>query len=145
MTTNRRDIPSEAALTIGQLASAARVNVETIRYYQRIGLVTEPGKPAQGYRRYPAPTVARIRFIKRAQELGFTLHEITELLSLDDGDCCEARTIAEHKRDLIRQRIADLDAMQRELTRLIDDCKENVASQDRCAIIATLARPPKSP
>jgi MerR family mercuric resistance operon transcriptional regulator len=142
VTTNSHHIPLDTSLTIGQLAKTAGINIETIRYYQRIGLIEEPAKPAQGYRRYPAPTVARIRFIKRAQELGFTLHEITDLLSLDDGDCREARALAEHKREIIHQRIADLDAMQRELTRLIETCKENTAGQDRCAIIATLTKKP---
>ena len=127
-------------LTIGQLAKAAGVNVETIRYYQRIELISEPVKPAQGYRRYPSSTVERIRFIKRAQELGFSLDEITDLLSLNDRDCNEARTIAEHKQDIIQQRIDDLSAMQHELNKLIKACKKNVSGQERCAIIATLTR-----
>jgi len=133
----------DPGLTIGQLARAADVNVETIRYYQRIGLIDEPVKPAQGYRRYPADTVERIRFIKRAQELGFTLNEITDLLSLNDRDCDEARSIAEHKQEVIQQRIDDLSAMQRELTKLIKACKRNVSGEDRCAIIATLAKNPR--
>lgn len=128
------------ALTIGQLARAAGVNVETVRYYQRIGLIDEPAKPAHGYRRYPASTVERLRFIKRAQELSFTLNEIADLLSLDDMDCHDARAIAEHKQEIIQQRIDDLDAMRRELARLIEACKENVSGRERCAIIATLAR-----
>lgn len=125
-------------MTIGNLARAAGVNVETIRYYQRIGLVDEPDKPAQGYRRYPASIIDRIRFIKRAQELGFSLNEITDLLSLNDGNCDEARTIAEHKREVIRQRIEDLNAMQNELSKLIKACRKNVDGQGHCAIIDTL-------
>ncbi|NIP72221.1 MAG: MerR family DNA-binding protein, partial [Gammaproteobacteria bacterium] len=125
------------------LAEAAGVNVETIRYYQRIELIDEPVKPTQGYRRYPADTVERIRFIKRAQELGFTLNEITDLLSLNERDCDDARTIAEHKQEVIQQRIDDLGAMQRELSRLIRACKKNVSGEDRCAIIATLTKPHK--
>ncbi len=130
-------------MTIGRLAEAAGVNVETIRYYQRIELIDEPVKPTQGYRRYPADTVERIRFIKRAQELGFTLNEITDLLSLNERDCDDARTIAEHKQEVIQQRIDDLGAMQRELSRLIRACKKNVSGEDRCAIIATLTKPHK--
>ena len=140
MNTNRASGPADPGLTVGQLAKAAGVNVETIRYYQRIGLIAEPVKPAQGYRRYPTPAVERICFIKRAQELGFTLHEITELLSLNDRDCDEARAIAEHKQDVIQQRIDDLSAMQRELNKLIKACRKNVSGQDRCAIIATLTK-----
>ncbi len=130
----------DPGLTIGQLARAADVNVETIRYYQRIGLIDEPVKPAQGYRRYPSATVERIRFIRRAQELGFTLNEITDLLSLNDRDCDYARMIAEHKQKIIRQRIDNLSAMQRELTKLIKACRKSVSGQDRCAIIATLTK-----
>ena len=130
---------STESMTIGNLARAAGVNVETIRYYQRIGLVDEPNKPPQGYRHYPASIVDRIRFIKRAQDLGFPLNEITELLSLDDGNCNEARTIAEHKLNDIQRRIEDLNAMQSALTKLIKACRKNVDGQGRCAIIETLA------
>jgi len=124
-------------LTIGQLARQADVNVETIRYYQRIGLIEEPQKPLQGYRHYPVSIIDRIHFIKRAQELGFTLNEITELLSLNDGNCNEARTIAEHKHKIIQQRIEDLKAMQNELAKLIKACT-NINGQGHCAIIETL-------
>ena len=131
---------STESMTIGNLARAAGVNVETIRYYQRIGLVDKPLKPSQGYRRYPAAIIDRIQLIKRAQELGFTLNEITELLSLDDGNCDAARTIAEHKREVIQQRIKDLQAMQGELANLIKACRTNVDGQGHCAIIETLTR-----
>lgn len=140
MNTNRPTNQSDTGLTIGQLAKTSGVNVETVRYYQRIGLIAEPPKPAEGYRRYPTATVARIRFIKRAQELGFSLDEINDLLSLNDRDCNDARAIAEHKQEVIQQRIDDLSAMQRELTKLIKACKRNVSGQDRCAIIATLTK-----
>jgi len=127
-------------LTIGQLARQAGVNVETIRYYQRIGLIAEPQKPLQGYRRYPASIIDRIQFIKRAQDLGFTLNEITDLLSLNDGNCEEARTIAEHKLEGIHRRIEDLTAMQSELTRLVKACRRNADGRGHCAIIETLTR-----
>ncbi len=140
MKTHRPINDNDPGLTIGKLAKAAGVNVETIRYYQRIGLIAEPSKPAQGYRTYPTDMVKRIRFIKRAQELGFSLDEITDLLSLNDRDCDEARHIAEHKQEIIQQRIDDLSAMQRELTKLIKACKKNIAGQERCAIIATLTK-----
>ena len=128
------------SMTIGILAKAAGVNVETIRYYQRIGLVDEPDKPPQGYRRYPASIIDRIQFIKRAQDLGFTLNEITDLLSLNDGNCEEARTIAEHKLEGIHRRIEDLTAMQSELTRLVKACRRNADGRGHCAIIQTLTR-----
>ena len=128
------------SMTIGILAKAAGVNVETIRYYQRIGLIDEPDKPPQGYRRYPASIIHRIQFIKRAQDLGFTLNEITDLLSLNDGNCEEARTIAEHKLEGIHRRIEDLTAMQSELTRLVKTCRRNADGRGHCAIIQTLTR-----
>lgn len=128
------------SMTIGNLAKAAGVNVETIRYYQRIGLVDEPDKPPQGYRRYPASIIDRIQFIKRAQDLGFTLNEITDLLSLNDGNCEEARAIAEHKLEDIHRRIEDLTAMQSELTRLVKACRRNADGRGHCAIIETLSR-----
>lgn len=139
-TTDTSSPDKTTGLTIGHLAKTAKVNVETIRYYQRIGLIDEPLKPPQGYRRYPAPTIERIRFIKRAQELGFSLAEIADLLSLNGQDCFDARVIAEHKHAVIQQRIDDLNAMQRELAKLIKACKENVSGQECCAIIATLTK-----
>jgi MerR family transcriptional regulator, mercuric resistance operon regulatory protein len=132
--------PPTDGVTIGRLARQADVNVETIRYYQRIGLIEEPPKPSRGYRRYPASTIDRIRFIKRAQDLGFTLKEIEDLLSLDDGNCAEARTIAEHKHEVIERRITDLDAMRNELGNLIEACRKNADGQGHCAIIETLTR-----
>ncbi len=99
--------------------------METVRYYQRIGLIDQPVKPASGHRRYPDAVVERIRFIKRAQELGFSLAEIRDLFSLGDVECDEVRAIAERKSEQIRKRIDDLRVMQRE----------------RYAIIAALTRP----
>ena len=125
--------------TIGALASAVGVNVETVRYYQRVGLIAKPPKPEQGYRRYPISTAQRIRFIKRAQEMGFTLQEINELLSLDDGDCEEARLLAERKHEVVQQRIRDLNTIRKELEKLIRACRDNTDGQGRCAIIETLA------
>ena len=89
-------------LTIGRVAKLAGVNVETIRYYQRRRLLAEPVKPHMGYRRYPANIVKHIRFIKRAQALGFTLEEIAELLRLEEARACaETRDLAAHKMELI--------------------------------------------
>ncbi len=78
----------EASLTIGRLAESAQVNVETVRYYQRRGLMREPARPTGSVRRYSNDDVTRIRFIKRAQQLGFTLDEITSLFKLEDGRSC---------------------------------------------------------
>ena len=126
-------------LTIGGLAQAAAVNVETIRYYQRRRLLDEPSKPLGGHRRYAADAVKRVRFIKRAQQLGFTLEEVKSLLLLEDGQSCrETRLLAEQKLALIEQRIHDLGRMRRLLTGLIDECAKGKRPRS-CPIIATLS------
>ncbi len=82
-------------MTIGQLAEAAEVNVETVRYYHRRGLLPAPPRPIGGIRRYPAAILTRLRFIRRSQSLGFSLDEVEALLSLQDGQACNAaRAIA---------------------------------------------------
>jgi MerR family mercuric resistance operon transcriptional regulator len=125
-------------LTIARLAAAAGVNVETVRFYQRKKLMREPPRPQGGVRHYRESDVARLRFIKAAQRIGFTLEEVRELLRLDDGTrCAEARKIAEHKLTDIRARIADLARMEVALTMLVAQCgaaKGKVA----CPLIASL-------
>ena len=129
-------------LTIGGLAQAARVNVETIRYYQRRGLLDEPAKPLGGQRRYACAAATRVRFIKRAQQLGFTLEEVKGLLLLEDGQSCrETRLLAEHKLALIEARIGDLTRMRRLLRGLIAECAEGRRPRS-CPIIATLSATP---
>ena len=95
-------------LTIGRLAKEAGVNVETIRYYERIGLIEQPQKPIQGFRKYPPQALQNVLFIKRAQVLGFNLQEITELMQLGDGNCEDIRQRAEIKRKKIESQIKDL-------------------------------------
>jgi MerR family transcriptional regulator, mercuric resistance operon regulatory protein len=112
-----------AQLTIGKLAKAVGVNIETIRYYQRRGLLDEPPKPAGGPRRYSADEAKRVRFIKRAQALGFTLAEVGGLLTLDDACACkETRALAARKLALIEQKMADLAAMRQVLGGLVKQC-----------------------
>src|SRR3954454_11002150 len=110
-------------LTIGQLAEAADVNVETVRYYHRRGLLPVPPRPTGGIRRYPADVLRRLRFIKRSQSLGFSLDEVEALLSLHDGQTCRAaRAIAEHKLVSVRQRIQDLSMLEAALATLVRRC-----------------------
>lgn len=124
--------------TIGQVANAAGVNVETIRYYQKRGLIQEPPKPENGYRIYPQPTVSRLSFIKRAQALGFTLEEITKLLDLGDGKCEETQAIARQKLEQIATRIHDLKAMAQVLEDLLAACETSTTAQQECPIIEAL-------
>lgn len=128
---------SNKSFTIGILAKAAEVNIETIRYYQRVGLITEPVKPLQGYRTYPSVTLNRIKFIKRAQQLGFSLAEIAELLELGEGSCNDVRQRAEEKKAHIEQQIHDLKNLRNTLTELISSCQSN-SDTHHCAIVETL-------
>lgn len=128
-----------AELTIGRVADQAGVNLETIRYYQRRGLMAEPDKPASGHRRYAADAVRRVRFIKRAQALGFTLEEIASLLELDGSHACgETRELAVHKLETIENKVADLNAMSAALKTLLRQCDTGVPS-GACPIIHALA------
>jgi MerR family transcriptional regulator, mercuric resistance operon regulatory protein len=129
---------SHKPLTIGTVARQAGVNVETIRYYQRRGLLREPARPLAGFRPYSEEDIQRLRFIKRAQTLGFTLEEIANLLKLNDGlHCGEARELAAKKLALIEDRIADLQAMRKTLKELIQECNTG-GRPNRCPIIASL-------
>lgn len=126
-------------LTIGRLAMMAGVNVETIRYYHRRGLLDEPCKPLGGHRHYDPSAAKRVGFIKRAQQLGFTLEEVKNLLLLEDGQSCrDTRLLAEHKLAMIEVRIADLTRMRRMLKGLIAECVEGKRPRS-CPIIATLS------
>ena len=111
-------------LTIGALAKTAGVHVETIRYYQRRGLIEEPERPAGGVRRYGPEAAARLRFIRRAQEIGFSLDEVKTLLVLaETPNCRGARTLATKKLALIESRIRDLGGMRQALVGLIRQCE----------------------
>ena len=133
--------PTAGSLTIGRLAAAAAVGVETIRYYQQRELLPVPHGDG-GIRRYPAALVDRIRFIKRAQELGFSLDEIVELLRLEDGaNKRSIRRIAVDRLAQIDRKLADLRAMQKLLRHLVDAC-EHTRDDLPCPIIGSLAGRP---
>ena len=126
-------------LTIGRLANAAAVNVETVRYYQRLGLITEPPKPAAGFRIYPAEAIDRIRFIKRAQKLGFSLQDIAHLLALGESHCDDVRAQAEAKLQQIDTQIRDLQAMRSTLKKLVSQCSAGNPNGP-CPIVQSLTR-----
>ncbi|AOW15095.1 MerR family transcriptional regulator [Hydrogenophaga crassostreae] len=127
-----------AELTIGRLAQAAGVNVETIRFYQRKGLMPEPQRPTGGIRRYGEAEGSRLQFIKSAQRLGFSLDEVAELLQLDDGaSCAQAQARAEAKLADVRGRLADLQRMEAALAELIQRCGA-ARGTVRCPLIAAL-------
>lgn len=127
-------------LTIGRVAEQAGVNVETIRFYQRRGLLDLPSKPLGGYRRYPADAVKRLLFIKRAQALGFTLQEVGGLLHLEESRACaETRALAAHKVELIDQKLSGLMAMRQALASLVQQCDAGELAKG-CPIIHVLSQ-----
>lgn len=130
---------SETGLTIGRLARAADVGIETIRYYQRRHLLPIPDPKDRAFRYYPIDLIDRIRFIKRAQDLGFSLDEISTLLQLEDGSNRKAiRSVVNDRLNEIRNKIADLQRMESVLTHLIHEC-EATGRAKPCPIIAALA------
>lgn len=129
-------------MKIGELARAAGVHVETIRYYQRMGLVPEPARARGAVRRYDQGAAERLRFIKRAQALGFSLEEVKLLLELAVGQhCAETRTLAQHKLHLVQTKISDLRRMQGALQKLVRACGSG-GSGHGCPIIETLCDAP---
>ena len=131
---------NEAALTIGQLAREAGVNVETVRFYQRRGLLSEPDRPAGGIRRYSNIDTERIRFIKAAQRLGFSLDDVEELLRLEDGThCSQARRLAERKLAEIRSKIGDLRRIESALDEMVGRCRA-ARGKVSCPLIASVHR-----
>jgi MerR family copper efflux transcriptional regulator len=131
-----------ATLTIGQLAKLGQVNLETIRFYEREGLLPEPPRSRSGYRAFPEGAVRQLRFIKRAQELGFSLAEIRQLLALKaepNGDCAKVCRQAREKLLEVDQKIHHLQAMKRALQRLTRACSGN-RRMSECGILENLDR-----
>jgi Hg(II)-responsive transcriptional regulator len=127
-------------LRTGEVAAKAGVNVQTLRYYERRGLLDEPARRASGYREYSPDAVQLIRFIKRAQELGFTLAEVEDLLRLRNDDepvCAEVRSAAESKIENIEEKIRHLRGMKRALGALVASCVTKSSSR-HCPILEAL-------
>ncbi len=128
--------------TIGKVARMAEVGVETIRFYERRGLIEEPPRRVSGYRQYPKDTVDRVRFIRRAKELGFTLKEIKELLDLrldPRTTCSDIRRRAETKIADVAQRVRSLQRMGRVLEKLAAECRgKGSVAASRCPILDAL-------
>jgi MerR family mercuric resistance operon transcriptional regulator len=130
---------TKPALTIGRLARAAAVNVETVRYYQARKLLPIPSRGGNAFRHYSADLVERIRFNNRAQELGFSLEEVRGLLRLHDGtDRVSIRKIAALRLEQIEAKLEDLTRMRVALSALIEAC-HHTANADPCPIIQALA------
>ncbi len=131
---------SKPSYSIGALAEATATKVETVRYYERIGLLPKPSRTAANYRSYGETHLGRLSFIRRARDLGFTLDSVRTLLGLAesrDSDCCSVDAIAQDHLAEIEQKIADLKALRRELRDLIGQCKKGVIAE--CKIIGALS------
>jgi len=129
---------TKKSLTIGNLAKQANINIETIRYYQKRGLILEPNKPIKGYRIYSEQILSQLLFIKRAKLIGFTLTEIQGLLPLDESvNCSDAKQIAQQKLDLTNDKLNELLAIKKILEVFINDCEHNSLT-DKCKIIQSL-------
>lgn len=127
-------------LTIGQLAKEAGVGVETIRFYEREGLLAKPRRSPSGYRQYPPEAAGRVKFLRRAQWLGFTLKDAQELLALRDDPDADRASVREKAADKladIEERIAELQAMRVELARLLTACR-GAGPAAGCPIIAAI-------
>ena len=128
-----------ASMTIGRLAKEAGVNIDTIRYYERNGLIPEPVRRVSGYREYEVADVRRLRFIVRAKDLGFTLAEIAELLSLSaDRDVGGVKRRAEQRLEQVEHKIEELQRVRRGLKTLVDACPGH-GDLERCPIVAALS------
>ena len=129
--------------TIGQLAKKAQVNIETVRFYERRGLMPEPKRTKSGYRQYTMQDVSRLLFIKRAKALGFTLKEISELLSLkiDENSLCgEVKELALDKIEAIEEKIHDLQKIKKKLQELVNLCESETKTSSECPILEALEK-----
>ena len=127
-------------LTIGQVAERSGVGVETVRFYEREGLIPKPDRSSSGYRQFDDEAIARLHFIKRAKELGFTLNEIKELLSLRldaTTSCADVRSRAEAKIADIDEKIRTLRRMKTALKKLTSECSGDGAASE-CSILDAL-------
>lgn len=133
------------SMTIWQLAAAAGVNVETVRYYQRRLLLPVPDREPGSVGRYPEAALSRLRFIKRAQSLGFSLEDVQELLSLHDGQACSsARRLGELKLAEVRHRIQTLRVLELALDDLVSKCS-TARRKVSCPLIDALMSAEESP
>jgi len=133
---------STDALTTGEIAQRAGVNRETIRFYERNGLLPEPPRTPSGYRLYQNADVRRVLFVKRAQSLGFSLHEVAELLAIADGRmvrCRDVRRVAEKRLTYVDKQIIDLKKLRHSLRDLVSKCDE-AAKINGCPIIDVLSQ-----
>jgi len=130
-------VDSSLKMRIGELARSVNVNVETIRYYQRIKLLELPEKPYGGMRSYSDQDLQRLRFIRRAQKLGFSLKDIRELLDLSSSDCERVEKLAAEKLSEVKAKLRQLRSIESILAKTVEQCARRKSDQP-CPIIETL-------
>ena len=129
-------------VTVGQLAKACDVRADTVRYYEKIGMIDEASRTGSGYRKFDEDAAERIRFIKNAQALGFTLEEIRRLIDLAGScadDCTGIRQFAESKVAELESQIRKMQKLKRELTKLVEECAGEGVGLDDCKILARIS------
>jgi len=131
-------VNTKPGLTIGKLAHAADVGVETVRFYQRRALLEEPSKPKHHQRRYSTRTLERLKFIRRAQAAGFTLREIGTLLELGTNRCADVRSLARMKLIQIDRQVTELHLIRGRLEELLGECGKTGSGQ--CGMVAALTK-----
>ena len=133
------------AFTIGRLAAAAGVHVETVRYYQRRGLLPEPFRPLGGVRRYAETDLVRLQFIRRAQAMGFSLDEVASLLAVKGAGACDlTRSLTENKLSDVRRRLDELHRLESELVQLVAECEQTLPD-DCCPTLDRLEHAGEGP
>jgi MerR family mercuric resistance operon transcriptional regulator len=126
-------------LTISNAAKEIGISIETIRYYERTGLISQPKKPLSGYRTYNNEAISKLYFIKRAKLLGFSLNEISEIIKLGAGSCEETKELATQKLENIKMKIDALQAISKTLEELIEACEANTQYKG-CPIISAISK-----
>ncbi len=126
-------------MRIGELAKSGDVNVETIRYYQRIGLLGLPQKPYGGTRSYSSDDLRRLRFIRRAQQIGFSLEDVRALFELSSSDCKQVGKLAAEKLTLVHAKLTQLRRIESVLAKTVEQCARRKGNQP-CPIIETLSQ-----
>jgi DNA-binding transcriptional MerR regulator len=137
-----------AMLKIGEVAARSGVSIDTLRYYERLGLLPKPVRTSSGYRLYEARMVDRLAFIKRAQSFGFRLDEIKQMLHLETADpqtCSRVLEMIEHKLEVINHQYEEIKRLRRELSAYKTECERALANRQCCPVIEDFVQPPHRP
>jgi MerR family mercuric resistance operon transcriptional regulator len=141
----RSETAETTKLKIGEVAARSGISIDTLRYYERLGLLPKPARTSSGYRLYEARMVDRLAFIKRAQSFGFTLDEIAQMLRLESADpqtCRRVLQMIEHKLEDLNHQYAEIKRLRRELSAYKLECERAIAHRQCCPVIEDFLQPP---